>query len=104
MPKLIEAGGKSAQVLDTVAMVYMRTGDLNRAKEYAEKARDLFEKDEYAALEADFNSAELIFRLGNLRGAKEILDRIGRAKDRSQFIDFGMRELLKRIEEESGKR
>lgn len=104
LPKLIEVGGRSAQVLDTVAMVYMRTGDLARAKEYAEKARDLFEKDEYAALEADFNSAELIFRLGDLRVAKEILDRIGRARDRSQFVDFGMKELLKRIEEESRKK
>ena len=104
LPKLIEVGGKSAQVLDTVAMVYMRTGDLVRAKEYAEKAQDLFEKDEYAALEADFNSAELIFRMGDLRGAKELLDRIGRARDRYQFVDFGIKELLKRIEEESRKR
>ncbi len=104
LPKLIEVGGKSAHVLDTVAIVYMRTGDLARAKEYAERATSLLEQDEYAALEANFNWAELIFRLGDMKAAKEILERIGRARDRSHFVDFGMKELLKRIDEESRNR
>jgi len=101
LPKLIEIGGKSAYAMDTIAMAYMEMGNLPQAKKYSQKARELIDRGEYAGLEVDFNAAEVLFRMGELGDAKEILEKIIYSADKSRFVETGTRELLKKIKEES---
>lgn len=104
LPKLIEIGKQSAFLMDTVAVVYMKSGNMTLAKQYSDKARELVHKNDYAALEIDFNAAEIMFRLGATRDARQMLEKIRHAPVRSQLVDYMTRDLLNRIEEETGKR
>lgn len=104
LPKLLEIGGKDAVILDTIAMVYFKAGDLSLAKQYSQKAIEMADKNDYAVQEINLNAAEIMCRMGEYIQAKELLETIRRASSRTQVVESGIRELLDRIEAETGKR
>jgi len=102
--KLLQVDGESALVLDTAAMVYMKKGELEKARQYSEKARKLIDKNNYAALEIDVNAAEIMLKMGEIRAAEDMLEKIRRAPNRSQFVDSRLTELLQNIKDKSEKK
>jgi len=102
--KLLEVDGESAFVLDTAAVVYMKTGELEKARKYSEKARSLVRKNSYAAVEMELNAAEIMLRMGETGAARDMLKKLQHGPDRSQFIDSRIVELLRNIADRSEKK
>ena len=104
LPRLVEKGSGSFAVLDTAAMVYLKSGDLDKAKELMDKALLKLDEKDYSALEATLNSAQILFRLGKYDEARTILDKIRRDPARSSVVDLAARDLQAQIREKTRKR
>ena len=104
LPKLLEQADDSWAVLDTAAVVYLRSGDVDRAQVYMRKALGLLEQGDYSTLEVEMNAAEILFRLGESDRAWEKADAIRRDPLRSDMIDNRAAELMRRIRETTGRR
>lgn len=99
LPELMEIAADEFVVLDTASMVYMRSGDLQRASEYMKRALAIADKNSLASLEIRVNSAELELRLGKPDQAREILTNIKGELKRSDMLQFRAADLLRKIEE-----
>jgi len=97
LPGLLALGGDSFVVLDTAAMVYLRSGQLATAREYMEKALNLLDEDDYTALEVNLNAAEVLFRSGEYENARRKLEEIRRNPAVPHLIDMNARRLLDQI-------
>ena len=51
-------------MLDTIAMVYLKMGEMTLAKEYMDRALNCIGRGDYSELEVRLNAAELLFRSG----------------------------------------
>ena len=101
LPRLLEMDKDSPAVLDTAAVVYLRSGDVERADEYMKKALERLDAGmDYSALEIRLNAAEIIFRQGNLEKAKQALEAILSDPDRSNIVDSRVHKLLNLVNKE----
>ncbi len=98
LPKLLEQGADIFQVLDTAAMVTMRSGDMAQAEVWMNKALQLLEGRAYAAHEVRLNAAELLMRQGNLQAAREAIEALRRDPARPDHVDQRARRLLRELE------
>jgi len=97
LPKLLEVDKKSAGVLDTLAFVFFKTGDLDSAQKYSRQALAALEEDDYAALEIRLNAARIFHRAGNPGEAKRLLEAVSQDKRCSGRIEYECRRLLDQI-------
>jgi tetratricopeptide (TPR) repeat protein len=93
LPSLLKNQANNFAILDTVALVYLRTGKLAEAEHHMLKALSLVKKSDYAWQEVYLNAAEIQLRLGKLREANETLSSIFKSIDRSSIIDARARAL-----------
>ena len=98
LPKLLEIGGDRFAVMDTAAMVALRSGDTTQAAAWMEKALALLDKGEYAAREVRLNSAEVQARSGDVEAARRTLDELRSEPGGSNYIDQRARQLLRDID------
>lgn len=96
--ELIDSGKESFEIFDTVAMVYLYSGDLKLAKEYMDKAISIVPADDPRVLEIRLNMARILYKSGELKKAKDILDEVGKNRDRSFIVDTKSKIMLKEIE------
>ena len=94
MPKLLDIGADSFAVMDTAAVVYLRSGDMANAKVWMDKAMKALEDDNYSAKEVRLNAAELQVRRGELEGARKGIEELRQDGSRTDFIDQRARHLL----------
>jgi Tfp pilus assembly protein PilF len=98
LPKLLEIGGEKFAVMDTAAMVALRSGDTAQAEVWMDKALSLLKDGEYATQEVRLNAAEVKIRSGNAGEARAALDELRRDPERSDFVDQRARLLLREID------
>jgi tetratricopeptide (TPR) repeat protein len=98
LPKLLELAGDSYAVLDTAAMVCLRSGKLEQAKRYIDRATKAMPDKAYSAAEVRLNAAELQWRLGHREEARRQLDALRRDPKRTDFVDMRARRLIREIE------
>jgi len=97
MPKLLEIGSESFAVMDTAAIVYLRSGDLESAKLWMDKATAALKQDSYSANEVRLNAAELQMRRGEYEAARASIQSLRQDATRTDFIDQKARSLLRDI-------
>ena len=97
LPKLLEMESESAAVLDTAAVVCLKTGDLDSALKYSKQALQLLEEDNYAALEIRLNAAQILFRAGQPLEARRRIEEIRKDSRCKGRIDYESRLLLEQI-------
>jgi len=96
--ELLEKEAESFAVLDTAAMVYLHSGQLELAKEYMQKALASIKDDHYSALETRLNSARVLLHSGDLGEAKKVATEVRKNPRRDFVVDGDAVELLIRIE------
>ncbi|MBT3296647.1 MAG: archaeosortase/exosortase family protein [Verrucomicrobia bacterium] len=97
LPKLVALGKESFPVLDTAAMVYLRAGQVERARDLMERAMTLMEPGHYSALEMTLNAAEIYMLSGKWDEAETHLNAVWEFHDRSSDIDNRAKALLKKL-------
>jgi len=98
LPKLLDTGGDQFAVMDTAAMVALRSGDTQQAEQWMSKAIENLKGDGYAAREVQLNAAELKWRLGAVKEARQTIGDLRMDPQRSDFIDQRSRRLLRDID------
>jgi tetratricopeptide (TPR) repeat protein len=93
VPTLMEKGGEDFAILDTVALVHLRAGDLKAAETFMKKAISRVKKGDYAWIEVYLNAAEAQMKLGRLKEARASLNLIMKTPARSPTMDARAREL-----------
>ncbi len=101
-PKLLEIGSDSFAVMDTAAMVYLKSGDMEKAQLWMSKAMNALQKDSYSAQEVKLNAAELQMKLGNYKKAREGINELRQDSSDNDYIDQQAQGLLRDIESLSG--
>jgi len=99
LPELTARAGESFAALDTIAVVYLKSGRFDEAESFMSRALAELEPAGYSALEVKLNSAEILVGMGEYEEAKRKLDEIRRDPGRSEFLDLRARRLLNRVEE-----
>ncbi len=94
LPKLLDLGGESFAVMDTAAVVYLRSGQLDLARQYLDRAMKGLSDKAYSAAEVKLNAAELRLRMGQHDDARKELDALRRDPGRSDFVDMRARRLI----------
>lgn len=97
LPDLLSKAGDMAAVLDTAAFVYLRSGELDRADEYIQKALDLVKPGEYGVAEMRLNAAEIRYRLGRYEEARRQLDIVRSSPEVSEMVEASVRSLQDRL-------
>jgi tetratricopeptide (TPR) repeat protein len=103
VPKLLATDSESFVVLDTAAMVYLRSGDVGKADEFIDRALARLNDEDYAALEVRLNAAEIKFRMGGYADARERALKVRGDGKCTRLLDLAARDLLARITEEEAK-
>jgi len=98
LPGLLEIGGGSYAILDTAAIVYLRSGQLERARDFMRRALDAVREGDYGSLEVKLNAAEILLRSGELSAARDQVESVRRDRSRTAVMDIRARELLGEIE------
>ncbi len=99
LPLLLEMGQDAFPVLDTAAMVYLRVGQVDRAREYMERALSLMEPGHYSTLEVTLNAAEIYLLIGDLEQAENRLNAVWEYAERPASTDSRAKALLERLNE-----
>ena len=88
--------------MDTAAMVYLKSGDMEKAQLWMSKAMNALQKDSYSAQEVKLNAAELQMKLGNYKKARESIIDLRKNSSGNDYIDHQAQELLRDIESLNG--
>ncbi|NQT93176.1 MAG: archaeosortase/exosortase family protein [Lentisphaerae bacterium] len=104
LPLLLERSEESWIFLDTAALVYLKSGELDLAQQYMRRALNVLERGEYSTLEVEMNAAEILFRLGESDRAWAKVNAIRKNSERSDMIDRRATQLMRRLRETTGKR
>ncbi len=100
LPLLLEMGQDSFPVLDTAAMVYLRMGQVDRARDYMERALSLMEPGHYSTLEVTLNAAEIYLLIGDFEAAENHLNAVWEYAERSAATDNRAKIILRRLQEQ----
>ena len=98
LPELLEIGRGSFAVLDTAAMVYLRSDQINEAKEYMQKAVSLLREDDYAAAEVKLNAARIMVRTGEYDEARRQVMNLRKTGDLPSLLNMRALQMLEEIE------
>lgn len=98
LPGLLDMGSERFEVLDTAAVVYMKSGDLQEANAFMEKALAVLEPDQYSTAETWLNAARLSLELGRTDEALGHLRTLRSHSDRPAWVDNEARELIRTID------
>ncbi|MDA0577551.1 MAG: hypothetical protein O3B24_05575, partial [Verrucomicrobia bacterium] len=103
LPRLMAYSSDSFAVLDTAAMVYLRSGDLAKAQSFMEQAMAKLDENDYAALETRLNSAEVLMASGDFEAARVRIDNVRRdpRANNLNFLDERARRLLDEIDRQT---
>ncbi len=101
---LLEKGGNSFEILDTVAMVYFYSGDLFQARKYINRALNLAPPGDSRVAEIQLNKARILFASGNLNEAKDIVSELRNRRDISFIVRNNVDNLLLQINRELQKK
>ncbi|MBN1557617.1 MAG: archaeosortase/exosortase family protein [Lentisphaerae bacterium] len=99
LPELLEQGGEVFPVLDTAAVVYLRSGQLERAAGFMQRALAVIDERSYGVAEARLNAAEILYRLGRYESARQAVEAVRKTPNRSYEVDRRARALQEQIEE-----
>lgn len=102
LPLLLEMGQDSFPVLDTAAMVYLRAGRVDRAREYMDRALSLVEPGHYAALEVTLNAAEIYLLTGDLEKAESQLEAVWEYPERPASTDRRAKVIQQKLKDRRG--
>ena len=102
LPKLLEMDVKTAAVLDTAAVVYLKTGDVASAQKYSQQALKALDEDDYAALEIRLNAADILYRAGQADAARRKIEEIRKDSRCTGRLDYECRRLLEEIKSKAG--
>jgi exosortase/archaeosortase family protein len=97
LPEFLKRVKEDFAMYDTVALVYLRAGELKQAEQYMNKALSLVKRSDYAWLEVYLNAAEAQIRLGNFKEARRSLDLIMKSPERTPQVESRARELLNEL-------
>jgi tetratricopeptide (TPR) repeat protein len=92
LPELLSVKDSFA-VIDTVAMVYLRSGQMEKAAEYMRKALTLVNKGAYAWHELYLNAAEVQIAQGDVESARKLIETVRKDSSRTSAIENRAREL-----------
>ncbi len=95
---LLDNGEESFEIFDTVAMVYLYSGDLKLARKYMDKAMAIIPADDPRVLEMRLNMAKILFLSGNIKEAKGIIDEVSRDPERNFIVDKKSKVMLEEVE------
>ena len=98
LPQLIEKAREDFRVLDTIAVVYLRSGDVESAKEWAEKAIAGAPQQGYHAAEAYMNAAEIQYAAGDRKAALNLIETARKRAKLPADLDRRALKLLWRIQ------
>ena len=98
LPELLNTGNDSFAVMDTAAMVYLRSGDLAQARAYMTRALDKIDDSNYAVIEVRLNSAELDMADGRYEAARATISDVRRDARITSFLDVRARRLMEGIQ------
>ena len=106
LPIFLELGADQMVAQDTVAYVYMKAGQLEKAQEYMDKALAKVKKSQPAWTEMQYNAAELAIRRKDFDSGREILDRVLKESPNQLLKQTRGRELMLMLESQapSGKK
>ncbi len=104
LPSLLALGEDRFEVMDTAAMVALRSGDTVMAKQWMDKALSRLEDGAYAVHEVRLNAAELKLRMGDVQTARTLLEQLRRDPARPDFVDQRARLLLREADAMEGGR
>ncbi|MCX7591392.1 MAG: archaeosortase/exosortase family protein [Kiritimatiellae bacterium] len=99
LDRLLEMGRDSFEVLDTAAFVYLRSGEMDRARVYMQQALDRLKRGTYSEAEILVNSAEVFYRSGQYKEALGKLEELRRVSQRTDVVELRARELRRAVEE-----
>jgi len=99
LPKLEPKAKESFAVMDTVAVVYMKSGDLENARKWMRNARASIDDNSYSAPEVRLNTARLLIKDGKYDEARANLQQLQQNASRTDYIDREARDLLQDIKE-----
>jgi tetratricopeptide (TPR) repeat protein len=102
LPALVQMGGNNYAALDTAAVVYLRSGQLEKARDAMRRALAVLRDGDYAANEVKLNAAEVFLRSGDYATALRQVEDVRKDRGRSGLVENRARELLLAIEQ--GKR
>jgi Tfp pilus assembly protein PilF len=102
LPKLLATGEESFAAQDTVAMVHLRSGNLQQAQLHMDMALALLDEQDYAAAEVNLNAATILYRLGQYHEARKRVHKARHEGRLTAFVDRASLELLREIEEQIG--
>jgi tetratricopeptide (TPR) repeat protein len=98
LPGLLQIGGDSYAILDTAAFVYLRSGQLERAREYMRRALTAAGDADYGVHEVRLNAAEILLRSGDYTAARQQIQGVRQDKTRSELVDMRAVELLRELD------
>jgi tetratricopeptide (TPR) repeat protein len=98
MPRLLLLGSDSFAVMDTAAIVYLRSGDIEKAQLWMGKAMASIKNESYSAQEVKLNAAEIEIRSGKYNEARNSINKLRHDLNRTDYIDRKARDLLREIE------
>ena len=84
-------------IMDTVAMVYLRNGDTDRAAVYMRKSLELINKGNYAWHEMYLNAAEVYLAQGDHDNARKLIEEVRKDSRRTPSIENRARELYRNL-------
>ncbi len=100
LPSLLDMGQNSFPVLDTAAMVYLRAGQVNRAREYMERALSLMVPGHYSTLEVTLNAAEIYLLVGDFDEVENHLNAVWEYPERPVSTDNRAKALLRKLQDQ----
>jgi Tfp pilus assembly protein PilF len=103
LPSLLAMSGESFTVYDTAATVYLRSGQIESAKRYMDKALKLIDQNGYGVQEVKLNAAEIMIHSGEYDEARRRLEELRRTPGVPNVVDMSARQLLEQIREITGK-
>lgn len=98
LPLLLEMGDTNFAVMDTAAMVALRSGDLDQAATLMAKAKASLDEGQYGVHEVRLNAAELAISRGQGDEARIALDALRRDPERPDHVDRRARQLLRELD------
>jgi len=100
LPMLLDMGQNSFPVLDTAAMVYLRAGQVDRARDYMERALSLMEPGHYSTLEVTLNAAEVYLLIGDFEAAENQLNAVWEYAERPVATDNRAKALMRKLQDQ----
>ena len=98
LPKLISLAEDNYLAWDTIAIIYLRSGNIEEAKRWTEKALANAPEEGYLAAEAYMNAAEIYYEAGDRKAALNLIETARKRAKLPPDLDRRALELLWKIQ------